>query len=232
MRINVLQHAADEGPGAITSWANANRHELYTYHPATYGKLPTAAETDLLVILGGPMSPNDDQPWIKAERALIQELLAAHKPIFGVCFGAQQITKLLGYPVKKAPAKEVGWAPVTRQSTAIAGIPASLEVLHWHEDMFEIPQGAQLLFSSQHLRNQGFLLGDNVIGLQFHIEPQANNVREMVVNDGDYAAGSVLQQTPQEILDHDESVETEALTFRLLDFISKHVSADDNGQLT
>lgn len=232
MRINVLQHAADEGPGAIASWANANRHELYVYHPAGYGKLPTAVATDLLVILGGPMSPNDDHSWIKQERLLIQALLDAHKPILGVCFGAQQIVKQLGGSITKAPAKEVGWAPVTRESDEIPGVPAVLTVLHWHEETFTLPQGAIRLFSSQHLRNQGFLLGDNVIGLQFHVEPQPNNVREMVVNDGDYAQGSVLQQTPADILKHSQSVETEALTFRLLDFLSKHVSADGNGQLT
>ncbi|MFC6290716.1 type 1 glutamine amidotransferase [Levilactobacillus angrenensis] len=232
MRVNVLQQTPDEGPGAIQSWANANRHELYIYHPAEFGQLPTADQTDMLVILGGPMSPNDELPWIKAERQLIQQLLTAHKPIFGVCFGAQQIVKQLGGAVHTAPAKEVGWAPVTRQSTAIPGVPAEVTVLHWHEEMFDLPASAQLLFSSAHLRNQGFLLGDNVIGLQFHLEPLPNNVREMVVNDGDYATGSVLGQTPQQILAYPESVETESLTFRLLDFITKHRSVAGQGQLS
>lgn len=117
---------------------------------------------------------------------MIQQLLDQHKPIFGACYGAQQIVKTLGYAVTKAPHKEVGWAPVYRQSDAIPGIPDQLVALHWHEEMFQVPAEAQLLFSSDLVENQGFLLGDNVIGLQFHFEPQIDNVREMVVNDDQY----------------------------------------------
>lgn len=222
MRINVLQHTPNEGPGAIQAWADEREHEFYVYHPYQFGSLPTAEETDLLVVLGGPMSPNDDLPWIKQERVLIKQLLAQHKPIFGACYGAQQIAKTLGYQIGKAPHKEVGWAPVYRQSTAVPGIPEKLDALHWHEEMFEVPDEAQLLFSSDLVKNQGFLLGDNVIGLQFHFEPLADNVREMAVNDDQYPLEhNDLHQTPQEIIDHGVPAENKRVMFSLLDFITK-----------
>ncbi|WP_143461387.1 type 1 glutamine amidotransferase [Levilactobacillus enshiensis] len=220
MRVNVLQHTPDEGPGAIRDWVHAKHHTMFVYHPAQFGKLPTAAETDLLVILGGPISPNDDRPWIVAERKLIQQLLATHTPIFGACFGAQQVAKQLGVAVRKAPAKEVGWAPVSRQSDVIPGLPDQLDVLHWHEDMFEIPIGAQLLFSNAHVRNQGYLYNGNVLGLQFHLEPLSDNVREMVVNDGDYIAGSVLGQTAAEILAKPVATANQLALYQLLNFIT------------
>jgi GMP synthase - Glutamine amidotransferase domain len=94
MRINVLQHTPNEGPGMIQDWSEKNGYEMFIYHPYQFGYLPTADETDMLVILGGPMSPNDDLVWIKQERELIQKLLAQDKPIFGVCYGAQQLLKL------------------------------------------------------------------------------------------------------------------------------------------
>lgn len=176
----------------------------------------------MLVVLGGPMSPNDDLPWIKQERMLIKQLLAQHKPIFGACYGAQQIAKTLGYQIGKAPHKEVGWAPVYRQSTAVPGIPEKLDALHWHEEMFEVPDEAQLLFSSDLVKNQGFLLDDNVIGLQFHFEPLADNVREMAVNDDQYPLEhNDLHQTPQEIIDHGVPAENKRVMFSLLDFITK-----------
>ncbi|NLR10634.1 MULTISPECIES: type 1 glutamine amidotransferase [Lactobacillaceae] len=220
MRINVLQHTPNEGPGTIADWARQHGHAMYTYHPYQFGHLPTAAETDLLVILGGPMSPNDDQPWIKQERALIRELLARNTPIFSACFGAQQITKTLGYPVLKAPAKEVGWAPVYRQSEVIPGLPAQLNVLHWHEEMFTLPPEAQLLFSSDRVTNQGFVLNHRVVGLQFHFEPAADNVREMVVNDFPYIDGSALHQTATDILAVSVPAENQQAMFRILDFIT------------
>lgn len=221
MRINVLQHTPNEGPGAILDWARARGHEVYTYHPYQFGYLPTADETDLLVILGGPMSPNDDLPWIKQERQLIKQLLAKGTPMFGACFGAQQIAKVLGAPVTKSPAKEVGWAPVYRLTDAIPGIPDKLNVLHWHEEMFGIPEGATRIFESDRVANQGFLYGHHVIGLQFHFEPQADNVREMVVNDFPYIKGSVLGQTAQDILNTPVPAENKTVIFKIFDYISQ-----------
>ena len=222
MRINVLQHTPNEGPGSIQDWAHAHGHDFYVYHPYQFGNLPTAATTDLLIVLGGPMSPNDDLPWIKQERVLIRQLLDQHKPIFGACYGAQQIVKTLGYAITKAPHKEVGWAPVYRQSDAIPGVPDQLTALHWHEEMFQVPKEARLLFSSDLVKNQGFLLGDNVIGLQFHFEPQIDNVREMAVNDNQYPLDhNDLHQDPQEIIDHGVPAANKAVMFKLLDYITK-----------
>ena len=221
MRINVLQHTPNEGAGMIQSWSQKNGYEMYIYHPYQFGFLPTAAETDMLVILGGPMSPNDDLPWIKQERELIQTLIDQDKPIFGVCFGAQQIVKTLGYGVSEAPAKEVGFAPVYRRDVKFLNIPEELNVLHWHEEMFEIPEQAQLLFSSDKLENQGFILNHRVVGLQFHLEPTPDNVREMVVNDFPYLEGSVLNQTKDEILKTKISDDNKQTLYKLLDYISE-----------
>lgn len=152
MRINVLQHTPNEGPGAIRSWAEENGHELYVYHPYRYGILPDVEETDMLVILGGPMSPNDDFEWLKKERDLIRAAIKRDLPIFGACLGAQQISKALGGVVKNSGVKEVGFAPVFLKSHAIKGLPEEVSVLHWHQDCFEIPKGAELLFQADCLK--------------------------------------------------------------------------------
>ncbi|CDN29540.1 type 1 glutamine amidotransferase [Lactiplantibacillus plantarum] len=220
MRINVLQHTPNEGPGMIADWAHAHGHTMYVYHPYQFGVLPTADETEMLVILGGPMSPNDTLPWIKQERDLIQQLLDRDIPMFGACYGAQQIAKTLGYPVTKAPAKEVGWAPIYRQSPVIPGIPAKLSVLHWHEEMFTVPAEATLLFSSDRVTNQGFVWKHRVVGLQFHFEPATDNVREMVVNDYRYIAGSVLNQTAAEILQTPVPRENQQVLNAILNYIT------------
>ena len=219
MRINFLLHTPNEGPGYILDWAHYHNHEVYTYHPYQYGYLPDFNSTDMLVILGGPMSPNDDIPWIKKERQLIRQLLDRNIPIFGVCYGAQQIVKTLGYKVDKAPAKEVGWGPVYRQNTIITDIPEKVTVLHWHEEMFEVPLKAKLLFSSKALKNQGFLLSHRVVGLQFHLEPNLDSVHEIIVNDFPYIEGSILQQTAKDILCGSVPRENKRVLFKLLDYI-------------
>ncbi|WEV54546.1 type 1 glutamine amidotransferase [Leuconostocaceae bacterium ESL0723] len=222
MRINVLQHTPNEGPGAIQTWADQRGHEVFIYHPYQFGKLPSADETDFLVVLGGPMGPNDDLPWIKAERDLIKTLLDQGKSIYGACFGAQQIAKTLGAKIGKAPVKEVGWAPVYRETDAIPGLPEKALALHWHEETFDLPAGSQLLFSSDLLKNQGFVIGHQAIGLQFHLEPQATNLREMVVNDGQYALDhNDLHQGPADILDQPVPAENPAIMFTLLDYLAQ-----------
>lgn len=222
MRVNVLQHTPNEGPGSIKTWAHQHHYEFYVYHPETFGKLPTVEETDLLIILGGPMSPNDDLIWIEQERKLIKAMLDAHKPMFGACLGGQQIAKTVGAKVLDAPHKEVGWAPVYLKDQTISNIPEKLIALHWHQQMFEIPEGAKLLFSSDLVKNQGFLLGDNVIGLQFHFEPEEDNVREIAINDVDYPLeNNDLHQTVEEIIAHGVPKENQKVMFKLLDFITK-----------
>lgn len=221
MRINILQHTPNEGPGSIRTWAEKFGHQIYVYHPYQFnGILPTADQTDMLVILGGPMSPNDDLPWIKTERNLIQELLNKDTPIFGACFGAQQIAKTMGCVITKSPVKEVGWAPVYRQTTTIPDIPDKLLALHWHEEMFEIPQEAELLFSSDAVKNQGFVMNHRVVGLQFHFEPQDNDVREIVTNDASYIAGTIFKQTATDILKTPVPKENQEAMFQILNYIS------------
>ena len=81
------------------------------------------------------------------------------------------------------------------QSKLITGLPESLEVLHWHEEMFDIPKEADVLFSNANLQNQGFVLGKQAVGLQFHLEPEKDNIKEIVVNDSQYLSGSMFKQT-------------------------------------
>lgn len=221
MRINILQHTPNEGPRSILDWAQTHDHQCFVYHPYQFGYLPTAKETDMLVILGGPMSPNNELPWIKKERLLIKELLYKQAPIFGACYGARQIAKTLGCSISKAPAKEVGWAPVYRKSVAILSLPEQLLALHWHEEMFEIPREAELLFSSDAVKNQGFVMNHRVAGLQFHLEPQENNVREMVVNDFPYIEGSALNQIVEDILKMPVPGQNKQTMFKILDYITE-----------
>lgn len=219
MRINVLQHTPNEGPGTIADWSKKNGHAMTVYHPAHFnGVLPKAEETDFLIVLGSPKSPNDSDDYIQDERLLIADMLAAGKPILGICYGAQQIVKLLGYPITKAAHKEVGWAPVYRKSNRIPGLPDRMTVLHWHEEQFAIPKEAELLFSSDLVTNQGFVMG-NVVGLQFHFEPDADSVREIVVNDSQYAVGqNDLHQTKEAILDHGVPNENAEVLAKILDY--------------
>lgn len=93
--------------------------------------------------------------------------------------------------------------------------------MHWHEEMFEVPKEAELLFSSDLVENQGFVMNGNIVGLQFHFEPEADDVREIVTNDAAYALDrNALHQTPADILARTVPEENKTVMFTLLDYIS------------
>ena len=107
------------------------------------------------------------------------------------------------------------------QSKLISGLPEQLKVLHWHEEMFEIPEEAEVLFANDNLQNQGFVLGDQAVGLQFHLEPETDNIKEIVVNDAQYLSGSVFKQTAKQIIEHPVPKENKRAMFRILDYLTE-----------
>jgi GMP synthase-like glutamine amidotransferase len=110
-----------------------------------------------------------------AEVGLIVEAMDRQLPVLGVCLGAQLLALAAGGSVHAGPAAEIGWGPVQFTDAAgtdplFEGIPAHLEVLHWHGDTYVPPPGAVHLASSAAYVEQAFRCGTTAWGLQFHLE--------------------------------------------------------------
>lgn len=140
----------------------------------------------LLVVLGGPIGvyETDSYPFLVDERNAIAARLNAGKATLGVCLGAQLIAAALGAEVRSTGGKEIGYGPLTltgegRQSALgpLDGVP----VLHWHGDEFVIPEGASRLAETPGFPNQAFSLGENVLGLQFHIEADSSRIEQWLI---------------------------------------------------
>jgi GMP synthase (glutamine-hydrolysing) len=143
-------------------------------------------EIDLLIILGGAISANNEAtyPCIRQELALIKQRLLADQPMIGICLGAQLIAKALGAEVKKGHAYEFGWFPLhaTTDDPLLAHFTSeNATMFHWHYETFDLPDGATLLASSALYENQVFRWGQNTLGLQCHPEVQASSLENWLI---------------------------------------------------
>ena len=132
---------------------------------------------DALAVMGGPMGARDADrhAWLDHELRFIQQAISEGKHVLGVCLGAQMIAKALGAEVRKNPRMEIGWFPVFFEDEFLdtplgRGFGRQMSVLHWHGDTFAVPPGAMRVASSEACANQGFLYGERVLALQFHLE--------------------------------------------------------------
>ena len=126
-----------------------------------------------LVLMGGPMSVNDDLPWIAPLLDLIREARDSDIPLLGHCLGGQLMSKALGANITKNPIKEIGWGKVTVSNNDVAknwfGEIETFNAFHWHGETFSLPQGANHLLASAHCQNQAWSIGKH-LAFQTHIE--------------------------------------------------------------
>lgn len=172
--VAIFQHSITEGPGYFATVLD--RHRVpWCLIKTDEGEAVPADCTGFsgLAFMGGPMSVNDDLPWVAPVLALIRDAVRAGVPVIGHCLGGQLMAKALGGEVTRNPVKEIGWGTVevlpVAESRAWFGDCTAFESFHWHGETFAIPPGAVRLAASAYCSNQMFTLGWH-LGMQCHIE--------------------------------------------------------------
>ncbi len=211
MRAHYLQHVPFEGLGSIEAWLESHAYRTTVTRLFKGEALPSLDEIDLLIILGGPMSVNDEEAhsWLNPEKQFIRNTIERKIPTLGICLGSQLIASALGMSIYPNPEKEIGWFPIQGMDEHTAScfkFPQSQTVFHWHGETYDLPEKAKLLASSTACKNQAFQIGGNVIGLQFHLETTPGSTRLMVencageINEGlpyIQSAAEIIEQGPQ-----------------------------------
>lgn len=158
----VLQHVEHEGPGRIVPVFRDFGIPVEVRHLYKGDEVPTDLdELRLLVVLGGPMGVRDigDEryPFLAREVETIKRMIAADRPVLGICLGAQLIAHSAGAKVfanakpgakpddPATPMPEIGWGPVTfpfpgGTEPIVMGLMDGAMMFHWHFDTFDLPK--------------------------------------------------------------------------------------------
>ena len=172
----IFRHSPTEGPGYFTTFLDRHGIPWKLVRIDAGDAIPENLNgISGLCLMGGPMSVNDDLPWIPSELALIRQAVAADVPVIGHCLGGQLMSKALGGTVGKNPHKEIGWGDVRITDVDAARpwlgeVTQPMPAFHWHGETFSVPPGATRILESAYCTNQAFVLNDRHIGMQCHVE--------------------------------------------------------------
>lgn len=167
-----IQHVPWEGPHRILD-ACGSLH-AHTVKPLAGQPLPAHEEVAGAVVMGGPMGVHevDRHPGLATEREWLAEALRRQMPLLGICLGAQLIASALGTEVTPGERPELGFAPVEvldSDDPLLGALAPSTTVLHWHGEVFDLPEGATHLARSERTEVQAFR-HSNAWGVLFHPE--------------------------------------------------------------
>lgn len=212
--VAIFRHLEYEGPGYLAEFLDNHAIPYSLIRIDQHDPVPSSiGDYSALVFMGGPMSVNDDLPWIPAELELIKQAARVDTPMLGHCLGGQLIAKALGATITANPVTEIGWHQVQQVDNLVTDdwlhtLPDAFEVFHWHGETFSIPDGASLLLSSQYCPHQGFAIG-HTLALQCHIEMTTPMVKEWVEKNAEEIelTSDSLQSAEQMTADLDAKVE-------------------------
>ena len=183
-----------QAEGFDVRWADAYRGD----------DLPDLAEVSGLVVLGGVQHADDfdGHPYLLDEQHMIREAVDLGVPVLGICLGGQILALAMGAALRQSPVVEFGYTQIAptdegRRDAVLGVWEPGDRVFHWHEDMFDLPDGATLLLEGEHVPNQAFRYGDSAWGLQFHPE-----VTQPVIDGWLQVAGDTVAKwgkTPEQI---------------------------------
>jgi GMP synthase (glutamine-hydrolysing) len=222
LRIHYFQHHPSEGLCSIGEWISSAGHSLTSTRFYENQALPEISEIDWLIVMGGPMSVNDEKEfeWLANEKKFIREAIEQDKIVLGICLGSQLVSAALGARVYANNEKEIGWFDIELTTSAQSGLfrdmGSVMRVFHWHGDTFDLPENAILLASSAATKNQGYIYQGKVLALQFHLEQTTESLNAMIKSwGGQLKAGKYVQ--PMKELHNTELLDSnKKILFRLL----------------
>lgn len=174
--IAVLHHLEQPFLGHVDGPLREAGHELDERFIRRGDPPPDLAGVGGIVALGGEQSlvgAGADGP-LGAVAQTLRDAVAAGVPVLGICLGGQLLARALGGRVRHV-GRRIEWAELVRTPAGaadplFAGLPEPIPALHFNEDVFEPPPGAEVLAGPAPAGAAAFRAPGRVPawGLQYH----------------------------------------------------------------
>jgi GMP synthase (glutamine-hydrolysing) len=183
-------HGETVRAGVFGEAAQARGHTIEEWSLAWERPLPRPLDAyGAVLVFGGSMHADQDDhhPWLREENFFLQRILDLHKPLLGICLGAQLLAKAAHAAVFPASQPEIGWYPLELTDAAaddplLGRLPEQFDAFQWHYYAHGLPCGAVELARND-VCIQAFRLGDSAWGVQFHPEVTMSQVEGWLKED-------------------------------------------------
>jgi GMP synthase-like glutamine amidotransferase len=232
MRAALIANAGDADSGLVGKALRRRGYSFVEFIREHHQQWTTLEGLDLVVSMGSGWSTYWEhvaEP-IRTEQRFLSDAIAQGVPVLGICFGAQQLSTVLGGEVTKAQSPEIGWHRVTPVAESAHLIPSSLcdgPWMQWHYDTFSVPSGATVVAESP-VGPQAMVCG-RTLGVQFHPEATESIVRTWASDDGvaelqaAHISPESLQVTTAEHLDDASRRCDDLIEWFLTDIAQRHI---------
>lgn len=190
MQILVIQNDPTSPISLLGEHLEAGGASLTTILPHHGGTLPlSSAGFDGAVLLGGAQSVRNGVDFAPFEPTcdLIRQFHAEGKPMLGLCLGSQLLARAFDAPVRLHDIFEYGYLPLDvteegRTDPLLKGLSSRQHIMQWHEDTFDLPEGAVRLLAGGDTINQAFRYGATTYAFQCHFEVKLDHARHWIEN--------------------------------------------------
>ena len=181
----LIGHDENETFGVAPTALSASGVEVLEHRSGFDRSLPLVDDVAGILLFGGSMNVDmtDTFPFLAEERSYVRKAVDTGIPYLGICLGAQMLARAMDRMVYPAGVREIGFnvlhpTPEAADDPLLSVFRDGDRVFHWHEDTFELPEGATLLATGDQVRVQAFRFGELAWGMQFHFEVDRSEMEQ------------------------------------------------------
>ncbi len=170
--------------GDFTEWFQAGLSKPVVILEAQSEALPQSWDYAGIVITGSAAMVSHRLDWSERAGRWLLQAIAHNLPVLGVCYGHQLLAQALGGIVGPNPqGREIGTKRIALTDQAADDLllknlqaPFNSQTTH-EESVLRLPPGAQVLAVTEQDQNHVIRFANNVWGVQFHPEFDADIMR-------------------------------------------------------